>query len=123
MTEHWQQPVMRPLFTDAGACCAVLLIHAAPTPWCSPPPRVIAMGMDASDLDIPPLGAAAQLAMSRELRRTLTEAQGAVADLQQFPPGYAVSAAEKFQERHDQRCRYQQHVLYERNRRSRWQQP
>jgi hypothetical protein len=65
--------------------------------------NVIAMGMDASDLDIPPLGAAAQLAMSRELRRTLTEAQGAVADLQQFPPGYAVSAAEKFQERHDQR--------------------
>lgn len=65
--------------------------------------NVIAMGMDTSDLDIPPYGAAAQLALSREMRRMLTEAQGAVADLQQFPPGYAVSAAEKFQAFHDKR--------------------
>lgn len=65
--------------------------------------NVILMGMDSSDLDIAPYGAAAQLAMSREMRRMLTEAQGAVADLQQFPPGYAISAAEKFQQMHDKR--------------------
>lgn len=64
---------------------------------------LLAMGMDTSDLDIPPYGAAAQLAMSREMRRMLTESQGAIADLQQFPPGYAVSAAEKFQTAHDNR--------------------
>jgi len=67
------------------------------------PDSLIAMGMDTSDLDIPPYGAAAQLAVSREMRRMLTEAQGAVADLQQFPPGYAVNAAEKFQQIHDKR--------------------
>lgn len=65
--------------------------------------NVLAMGMDSSDLDIAPYGAAAQLAMSREMRRMLTEAQGAVADLQQFPPGYAISAAEKFDQKHKER--------------------
>jgi hypothetical protein len=64
---------------------------------------VLAMGMDTSDLDIPPIGAAAQLAQGREMRRMLTQAQGTVADLQQFPPGYALQAADKFQARHDQR--------------------
>lgn len=65
--------------------------------------NLITMGMDTSDLDIPPYGAAAQLAQSREMRRMLTEAQGAIADLQQFPPGYAISAADKFQAMHDKR--------------------
>lgn len=64
---------------------------------------LIHMGLDSSDLDIPPYGAAAQLALSREMRRMLTESQGAVADLQQFPPGYAVSAADKFKVMHDSR--------------------
>jgi hypothetical protein len=63
------------------------------------------VGMDSSDLDIPPLGAAAQLAMGREMRRMLTQAQGQVADLQQFPPGYATQAAEKFKAMHDLRLR------------------
>ena len=61
------------------------------------------MGMDTSDLDIPPYGAAWRLAVGREMRRMLTEAQGQVSDLTNFPAGYAVGAAEKFKELRDSR--------------------
>lgn len=64
---------------------------------------LLAMGMDSSDLDIAPYGAAWRLAASREVRRMLTEAQGNDADLQNFPPGYMVKAAQEFKMLRDSR--------------------
>lgn len=61
------------------------------------------MGMDNSDIDIAPYGAAWRLASSREVRRMLTEAMGATADLQNFPPGYMVKTAEEFKMLRDSR--------------------
>lgn len=61
--------------------------------------------VDASDLDIAPYGAAWRLASAREVRRLLTEAMGTVADLQQFPPMYALQAAKGFQDLRDSRLR------------------
>ena len=61
------------------------------------------MGFDSSEVDIPPYGAAWRLAASREVRRMLTEAQGAVADLTNFPPGYQLKAAEQFKQLRDSR--------------------
>lgn len=64
---------------------------------------VIEMGMDSSDLDIAPYGAAWRLASSREIRRMLTEVQGNSADMQNFPPGYMVKTAEEFKQLRDSR--------------------
>lgn len=61
------------------------------------------MGMDNSDLDIAPYGAAWRLASGREIRRTLQEAQGNTADVQNFPPGYMVKTAEEFKQLRDSR--------------------
>lgn len=61
------------------------------------------VGLDTSDLDIPPYGAAWRLASSREVRRMLTEAQGQAADLQAFPPMYALQAAQGFKTFRDSR--------------------
>lgn len=61
------------------------------------------MGIDSSDIDIAPYGAAWRLASSREVRRMLVEAKGTAADLQNFPPGYALKAAEEFKMLRDAR--------------------
>ena len=60
-------------------------------------------GMDYSDIDIAPYGAAWRLAASREVRRMLTEAQGQNSDLQNYPAGYMVKAAEDFKQLRDSR--------------------
>jgi hypothetical protein len=57
---------------------------------------VIAMGMDSSELDIAPYGAAWRLASGREIRRMLTESMGNTADMANFPPGYMIKTAEEF---------------------------
>ena len=62
-------------------------------------------GMDYSDIDIAPYGAAWRLASGREVRRMLTEAQGQNSDLQNFPAGYMVKAAEDFKNLRDSRLR------------------
>lgn len=64
---------------------------------------VIAMGMDASDIDIAPYGAAWRLASGREVRRMLVQAQANTADLQNFPPGYMIKTAEEFKQLRDSR--------------------
>lgn len=64
---------------------------------------LLSMGLDTSDLDIPPYGAAWRLAGSREMRRLLTQAMGEVADLQEYPPGYAIAVADKFKALRDSR--------------------
>jgi hypothetical protein len=64
---------------------------------------LLAMGMDSSDLDIAPYGAAWRLASGREVRRMLTEAQGVNADLQNFPAGYQIKAAMEFKMLRDSR--------------------
>lgn len=61
------------------------------------------MGLDTSELDIPPYGAAWRLASSREVRRMITEAQGQNTDLTNFPPGYQLKAAEGFKQLRDSR--------------------
>ena len=61
------------------------------------------VGIDNSDVDIAPYGAAWRLASSREMRRMLFEAQGASGDLQAIPPMYQESAAEKFKTFRDSR--------------------
>lgn len=61
------------------------------------------MGIDSSELDIPPYGAAWRLASSREIRRMLTEAQGQNSDLTNFPAGYQLKAAEGFKQLRDSR--------------------
>ena len=60
-------------------------------------------GMDYSDIDIAPYGAAWRLASGREVRRMLTEAQGQNSDLQNFPAGYMVKVAEEFKQLRDDR--------------------
>lgn len=60
-------------------------------------------GMDYSDLDIAPYGAAWRLASGREVRRMLTEAQGQNSDLTNFPAGYMIKAAEDFKQLRDSR--------------------
>ena len=62
-------------------------------------------GMDYSDIDIAPYGAAWRLASGREVRRMLTEAQGQNSDLQNFPAGYMVKAAEDFKNLRDSRLK------------------
>jgi hypothetical protein len=64
---------------------------------------LIEMGMDASDADIAPYGAAYRLASGREMRRMLIEGQGQISDLQNFPPGYQLKAAEEFKSLRDSR--------------------
>ena len=68
-------------------------------------------GMDNSDLDIPPLGAAWRLATGREVRRMLTEAQGQNSDLTNFPAGYMVKAGEDFKNSRDSRLKDAQERL------------
>ena len=60
-------------------------------------------GVDYSNIDIAPYGAAWRLASGREIRRMLTEAQGQSADLTNFPAGYMVKAAEDFKNLRDSR--------------------
>ena len=64
---------------------------------------VTPMGLQSSELDIPPYGAAWRLAASREVRRMITEAQGENTDLTNFPPGYQLKAAEGFKTLRDSR--------------------
>lgn len=64
---------------------------------------ITTVGLDYSDLDIAPYGAAWRLAASREVRRMLVEAQSQAADLQNFPPGYMVKAAQEFKMLRDSR--------------------
>lgn len=61
------------------------------------------MGIDSSDIDIPPYGAAWRLASGREMRRMLFEGQGQSSDLQNVPPGYQLAAADKFKGDRDSR--------------------
>jgi hypothetical protein len=61
------------------------------------------MGIDNSEMDIAPYGAAWRLAAGREVRRMLTEAQGQVSDLANFPAGYQLKAAEGFKQLRDSR--------------------
>ena len=69
------------------------------------------MGIDNSDIDIAPYGAAWRLASGREIGRMLTERMGATADLQNFPPGYMVKTAEEFKVLRDSRLRDAQERL------------
>lgn len=73
---------------------------------------VLAMGLDISDVDIPPYGAAWRLGSSREMRRLLTQAMGQVADLQEYPPGYAIRSAQEFKQFRDARLNDAKARLY-----------
>jgi hypothetical protein len=64
-----------------------------------------AMGVSSSEIDIPPFGAAWRLVSAREVRRTLTEAQGQVADLANIPAGYQIKAGGEFKQFRDSRLR------------------
>ena len=64
-----------------------------------------AMGVLATEVDIPPFGAAWRLMMGREVRRSLTEAQGEMADLTNIPAGYIVKASAEFKQFRDDRLK------------------
>ena len=64
-----------------------------------------AMGIMSTEVDIPPFGAAWRLMSGREVRRSLTEAQGQVADLTNVPGGYQIKASSEFKQFRDARLR------------------
>jgi hypothetical protein len=66
---------------------------------------ITATGMDYSDIDIAPYGAAWRLASGREVRRMLVEGQGQNSDLSNFPPGYMIKAGADFKEFRDARLK------------------
>lgn len=51
------------------------------------------IGLSASMVDIPPVGAAARLLYPREVQRTGTQEQGEVRDAQEVPPGFITQTA------------------------------
>lgn len=61
------------------------------------------VGLDATMIDIPPIGAAWRLLSTREILRTLVEAQGQPADLQFQPPMYIAKAAQALKQQRDGR--------------------
>ena len=61
------------------------------------------VGMDISDLDIAPYGAAWRKAAFREMRRTFAQAQGQPSDLQNDPPLYSMRMADELKKIRDSR--------------------
>ena len=69
------------------------------------PDQLGPMGLMSTEVDIPPFGAAWRLMAGREVRRSLTEAQGQVADLTNNPAGYQIKASSEYKTFRDNRLR------------------